>query len=155
MEKLTRSSLKGFFNRALFAYKNRHFASSFLLLGKRTFIRLLKANLSFQSTSPKRHLNRTGSVFALPKEGGFCVFQRSFTERTVPVPVSVSGKRFRRSRFRVRFLQKRFRRFRFRFGSWDTLLFLSKNYRDFEAASLAIWCSEGYFAQFDLILTLF
>ena len=32
-------------------------------------------------------------------------------ERTVPVPVP--GKRFRRFRFRVRFLQKRFRRFRF------------------------------------------
>ena len=33
VEKLTRSSLKGFFNRALFAYKNGRFASSFLLLG--------------------------------------------------------------------------------------------------------------------------
>ena len=32
-EKLTRSSLKGFFSRALFAYKNGHFASSLLLLG--------------------------------------------------------------------------------------------------------------------------
>ena len=41
------------------------------------------------------------------------MFQYSFTERTVPVPVSVPGKRFRRFRFRVRFLQKRFRRFRF------------------------------------------
>ena len=33
VEKLTRSSLKGFLNRALFAYKNGGFASSFLLLG--------------------------------------------------------------------------------------------------------------------------
>ena len=32
---------------------------------------------------------------------------------TVPVPVSVPGKRFRRFRFHVRFLRKRFRRFRF------------------------------------------
>ena len=32
------------------------------------------------------------------------MFQYSFTERTVPVPVSVPGKRFRRfRRFRVRF----------------------------------------------------
>ena len=62
-----------------------------------------------------------GTVRAVPvfgsggssKEGGCCVFQYSFTERTVPVPVSVPGKRFRRFRFRVRFLRKRFRRFRF------------------------------------------
>ena len=62
-----------------------------------------------------------GTVRAVPvfgsggssKEGGFCVFQYSLTERTVPVPVSVPGKRFRRFRFRVRFLGKRFRRFRF------------------------------------------
>ena len=33
VEKLTRSSLKGLLNRALFAYKNGRFASSFLLLG--------------------------------------------------------------------------------------------------------------------------
>ena len=33
VEKLTRSSLKGFLHRALFAYKNGRFASSFLLLG--------------------------------------------------------------------------------------------------------------------------
>ena len=48
--------------------------------------------------------------------------QHSFTERTVPVPVSVPGKRFRRFRFHVWFLRKRFRGFRFRFGSWATLL---------------------------------
>ena len=34
------------------------------------------------------------------------MFQYSFTERTVPVPVSVPGKRFQRFRFRVRFLGK-------------------------------------------------
>ena len=33
VEKLTRSSSKGFLNRALFAYKNGRFASSLLLLG--------------------------------------------------------------------------------------------------------------------------
>ena len=33
VEKLTRSSLKGVSNRALFAYKNGRFASSCLLLG--------------------------------------------------------------------------------------------------------------------------
>ena len=33
VEKLTRSGLKGFFKRALFAYKNGRFASNFLLLG--------------------------------------------------------------------------------------------------------------------------
>ena len=60
-----------------------------------------------------------GTVRAVPvfgsggssKEGGFCVLQYSFTGRTVPV--SVPGKRFRRFRFRVRFLRKRFQRFRF------------------------------------------
>ena len=39
------------------------------------------------------------------------MFQHSLTERTVPV--SVLAKRFRRFRFRVRFLGKRFLRFRF------------------------------------------
>ena len=34
------------------------------------------------------------------------MFQYSFTERTVPVPVSVPGKRFWRFRFGVRFLKK-------------------------------------------------
>ena len=34
------------------------------------------------------------------------VFQYSLTERTVPVPVSVLGKRFRRFRFRVQFMGK-------------------------------------------------
>ena len=48
------------------------------------------------------------SVPAVPLMRGSCVFQYSFTERTVPV--SVPGKRFR---FSVRFLRKRFRRFRF------------------------------------------
>ena len=33
VEKLTRSSLKGFLNRALSAYKKGRFASSFLLFG--------------------------------------------------------------------------------------------------------------------------
>ena len=37
------------------------------------------------------------------------MFQFSLTERTVPVPASVPGKRFRRFRFRSRFLGKRFR----------------------------------------------
>ena len=62
-----------------------------------------------------------GTVRAVPvfgsggslREGGFSVFEHSLTERTVPVPVSVPEKRFRRFRFRVRFLGKRFRRFRF------------------------------------------
>ena len=54
------------------------------------------------------------------KEGFLCA------ERTVPVPVSVPGKRFRRFRFRVRFLAKRLNGsdgsgFRFQFGSWATL----------------------------------
>ena len=45
------------------------------------------------------------SVPAVPlKGGGFSVFQHNFTER--PVRVSVHGKRFRRFRFRVRFLRK-------------------------------------------------
>ena len=72
-----------------------------------------------------------GTVRAVPifgsggssKEWGFCVFQYSLTERTVPVPVSVPGKRFRRFRFRVRFLGKGSdgSGFRFPFGSWATL----------------------------------
>ena len=60
MEKLTRSSLKGLSNRAIFA----RFASRFLLLGIGFLEASKKANLSFKSTSLKPHLNQTGSVFA-------------------------------------------------------------------------------------------
>ena len=55
------------------------------------------------------------------------MFQYSVTERTVPVPVSVPGKRFRRFRFRVRSNFGSWENgsdgsgFRFRFGSWATL----------------------------------
>ena len=63
---MTRSSLKGVSNRALLAYKNGRFASSFLLLGIGFLEALKKANVSFESPSPKPHLNRTGSVFSLP-----------------------------------------------------------------------------------------
>ena len=66
VEKLTRSSLKGFLNRALFAYKNGRFASSLLLLGIGLLQASKKANLSFKSPSPKPHLIRAGSGFALP-----------------------------------------------------------------------------------------
>ena len=75
MEKLTWSSLKGFLNRALFAYKNGRLASSFLLLGIGLLFASRKANLSFKSPSPKPHLNRTGSVFALPR--GVALFDNS------------------------------------------------------------------------------
>ena len=68
VEKLTRSSLKGRSNRARFAYKNGRFASRFLLLGIGFLEASKKANLSFKSPSPKPPLNRTGSVFALPKK---------------------------------------------------------------------------------------
>ena len=66
VEKLTRSSLKGFLNRPLFAYKNGRFASSFLLLGIEFLLASKKANSPFKRPSPKPHLNRTVSVFALP-----------------------------------------------------------------------------------------
>ena len=66
VEKLTRSSLKGLSNRAIFAYKNGRFASRFLLFGLGFSEASKKANLSFKSPSPKPHLNRTGSVLALP-----------------------------------------------------------------------------------------
>ena len=69
VEKLTRSSLKGLLNRAIFACKNRRFCKQFSPLRYRTFISPKKANLSFKSPSPKPHLNRTGSAFALPKNG--------------------------------------------------------------------------------------
>ena len=46
-------------------------------------------------------------------ERAFCARQESLRDGTVPVPVSVPEKRFRRFRFRVRFLEERFRRFRF------------------------------------------
>ena len=65
VEKLTRSSLKGVLNRAHFAHKNGRFAGSFLPLRYRTFISQKKGKLVFKSPSPKPHLNRTGSVFAL------------------------------------------------------------------------------------------
>ena len=63
-----------------------------------------------------------GTVQAVPVFGSggssakmvFCVsVQFNRIERTVPVPVSFPGKRFRRFRFRFRFREKRFRRFRF------------------------------------------
>ena len=63
---MTRSSLKGLSNRAIFACKNWPFASRFLLLGIGFLEASKKANLSFKRPSPKPHLNRTGSVFALP-----------------------------------------------------------------------------------------
>ena len=44
---------------------------------------------------------------------GFLYFSTVQQERTVPVSVSVPGKRFRRFRFRFWFREKRFRRFRF------------------------------------------
>ena len=49
-----------------FAYKKERFASSFLLLGIGFLEASKKATLSFKSPSPKPHLNRTRSVFALP-----------------------------------------------------------------------------------------
>ena len=69
VEKLTRSSLKGVSNRALIIYKNGRFASRFLLLGLGFLEASKKANLSFKSPSPKPHLSRTGSEFALPIMG--------------------------------------------------------------------------------------
>ena len=48
VEKLTRSSLKGVSNRALFAYKNGCFASRFLFLGIGFLEASKKANLSFK-----------------------------------------------------------------------------------------------------------
>ena len=76
VEKLTRSSLKGFLNRALFAYKRWAFCKQFSPLRYRTSISLEKGKLSFKDPSPKPHLNRTGSVFALPKEV-WCVYQKA------------------------------------------------------------------------------
>ena len=79
--KLTRSSLKGVSNRALFAYKNGRFASRFLLLGIGFLEALKKTNLSFKSPSPKPHLNRTGSGFALPIRANFTEIAKP---RTLP-----------------------------------------------------------------------
>ena len=45
---------------------SKMFCKQFSPLRYRTFICLKKANLCFKSPSPKPHLNRTGSVFALP-----------------------------------------------------------------------------------------
>ena len=63
VEILTRSSSNGLSNRAILAHKNRFFASRLLLLGIGFLEAPRKANFSFKSTSPKPHLNRTGSVF--------------------------------------------------------------------------------------------
>ena len=62
-----------------------------------------------------------GTVRAVPVFGSggssakrVCLcFSTVSQERTVPVPVSVPGRRFRRFRFRFRFRGKRFRQFRF------------------------------------------
>ena len=49
------------------------------------------------------------SVPVVPLQKGFFLcFSTFLKERTVPVPVSVPGKRFRRCRFRFRFREKRF-----------------------------------------------
>ena len=65
------------------------------------------------------------SASAVPlRKGGFLCFSTVQERGTVPVPVLVPERRFRRFRFRFRFLDKRFRRFRFpvvRFGYWATL----------------------------------
>ena len=60
------------------------------------------------------------------------MFQYSLTERMVPVPVSVPGKRFWRFRFRVRFLGNGSdgSGFRFRFGSWATLKMVQEATKD-------------------------
>ena len=68
VEKLTRSSLKGLSNRALFAYKSGRFTRRFLLLGiGRIFRSLEKGKFVIQKSLSQTYLNRTGSVFALPK----------------------------------------------------------------------------------------
>ena len=69
VEKLTRSSLKGVSNKSLFACKNGHFASSFLLLGIGFLEASKQANLSFKRPSLEPRLDRTGSVFALSSIG--------------------------------------------------------------------------------------
>ena len=63
---------KGRFQQGLFTYKNGRFASSILLLGIGFLEASQKANLSFESPSPKPHLNWTGQVlhshqFAIPE----------------------------------------------------------------------------------------
>ena len=63
---------KGYFflTGPFFAYKNGRFASSFLLLGRGLLYASKKVNVSFKSPFPKPHLNRTGSVLALPNQVG-------------------------------------------------------------------------------------
>ena len=83
---------------------------------KNYFEQFRVAPVRFGSVTVRGWNGSSGSGFRFRRfleGGGFCVFQYSLAERTVPVPVSVRWKRFRRFRFRVRFLVKKFRRFRF------------------------------------------
>ena len=69
--KLTRPFCRAFQTRPFF-YRNGRFASRLLLLGIRFLEASKKAHLSFKSPSLKSHLNRTGSVFALPNIARYC-----------------------------------------------------------------------------------
>ena len=80
MEELTRSSLKGFLNRTLFAYKNGRFASSFSLLRYRTFLSLEKGKFVFQKS-----LSETPSK---PDRVSFCTLNSCRMERVAPVALA-------------------------------------------------------------------
>ena len=71
VEKLTRSSLKGLSNRWPFLLIKMGVLQAVSLLGTGYLEASKKANLPFKSPSPKPHLDRTGSVFALPIHCGF------------------------------------------------------------------------------------
>ena len=96
MRKLTRSSLNGVLNRALFAYENGCFASRFLLLGIGFLEASKKANLSFKSPSSEPLLNRTGSVpkRSVPKTLAFA-FGSRLRSKTRRSKTRVLGRRLR------------------------------------------------------------
>ena len=85
---------RGFLNRALLAFKNGHFASSFLLLGIGFLEASKNANLSFKRPSTKPHLHRTGSAFALPSNWDHfsnCCGLRIFSRLTSGNHTGLSG----------------------------------------------------------------
>ena len=73
VEKLTRSSLKGFLNRPLFAYKNGRFAS-------RTFISLEKGKLVFQKFLSETPFKPDRVSFCTLKNWWGINFQKYFKE---------------------------------------------------------------------------
>ena len=86
---------KGVFTQVSFCLQKRAFCKQFSPLRYRIFISLEKGKLVFQRHSPKPHLNRTRSVFALPivvtSEAGMLGAEKPIILRTATSILVASG----------------------------------------------------------------